>query len=104
MEKRTSASRKTANIFLSVVLMLGLLPVPAFALPAVDANTAPLVAAAADEPAATTQSPETGSVAEAAEAPAVPAVDPAPATLEAPAAPATPDALTPPSPLSCCRH
>ena len=78
MEKRTPASRKTANIFLSVVLALGLLPVPAFALPAADANTAPLVAAAADEPAATTQSLETESVSEAAEAPAAPAAPGAP--------------------------
>ena len=96
MEKRTPASRKTANIFLSVVLALGLLPVPAFALPAADANAAPLVVAAVDEPVAATQSPETASVAEAAKAPAVPAADPAPATLEAPAAPAAPGALTPP--------
>ena len=93
MEKRTPASRKTANIFLSVVLALGLLPVPAFALPAADANTAPLVAVAANEPAAATQSPETDPIAEGAEAPAA---DPAPATLEAPAAPAAPGALTPP--------
>ena len=89
MEKRTPASRKTANIFLSVVLALGLLPVPAFALPAADANTAPLVAVAADEPAAATQSPETESVVEG---------------VEEPAAPAAPGALTPPSPLSCHRH
>lgn len=87
MEKRTPASRKTANIFLSVVLALGLLPVPAFALPAADANTVPLVAAAADEPAAAMQSPETESVAEGAEAPAAPA--------PAAAAPAASGALTP---------
>ena len=92
MEKRTPASRKTANIFLSVVLALGLLPVPAFALPAADANAAPLVVAAADEPADATQSLETESVAEGAEAPAASA----PATLEAPAAPAAPGAPTPP--------
>ena len=92
MEKRTPASRKTANIFLSVVLALGLLPAPAFALPAADANAAPLVAAAADEPAAAMQSPETESIAEAAEASAA---DPASATPEALAAPAAPGALTP---------
>ena len=91
MEKRTPASRKTANIFLSVVLALGLLPVPAFALPAADANTAPLVAAAADEPAAAMQSPETESVAEGAEAPAAPA--PAAAASVAPGAPTPPHRL-----------
>ena len=44
MKRQTPASRKIANVFLSVVLVLGLAPVPAYAQPADNAGAAPAAA------------------------------------------------------------
>ena len=44
MKRQTPASRKIANVFLSVVLVLGLAPVSAYAQPADNAGAAPAAA------------------------------------------------------------